>query len=125
MTAVPYAVVATPGQLADAVLTLTAARRIAVDTESDSRHRYPERVCLVQLAGAERVYLIDPLRVPDLIPLRPLLESSRVEKVLHGADYDLRGLNRDWGLTAVNLFDTYVAARLVGIEQVGLGALAA
>ena len=124
MTAVPYAVVATPGQLADAVLTLTAARRIAVDTESDSRHRYPERVCLVQLASAERVYLIDPLRVPDLIPLRPLLESFRVEKVLHGADYDLRGLNRDWGLTAVNLFDTYVAARLVGIEQVGLGALA-
>ena len=124
MTASPYAVVATPGQLLEAVLALTAARRIAVDTESDSRHRYPERVCLVQLAGAGRVYLIDPLRVPDLTPLRGLLGFSQFEKVLHGADYDLRGLHRDWELTTVNLFDTYVAARLVGIEQVGLGALA-
>ena len=103
---------------------LAAAPWVGVDTESNSRHRYPERVCLVQLAGAGRVYLVDPLRVPDLSPLREMLESTRVEKVLHGADYDLRGLDRDWGLTTANLFDTYVAARLVGIEQVGLGALA-
>ncbi|MDE2766074.1 MAG: HRDC domain-containing protein, partial [Chloroflexota bacterium] len=53
-----------------------------------------------------------------------LLASPPVEKILHGADYDLRGLHRDWGLTAANIFDTYVAARIAGIEQVGLSALA-
>ena len=124
LSAPTYELVGAPDELSQAALTLTAAFRVAVDTESDSRHRYPERVCLVQIAGAERVYLIDPLLVPDLAPLRALLESRRVEKILHGADYDLRGLHRDWSFTTANIFDTYVAARLVGIEQVGLSALA-
>ena len=75
-----YELVGAPDALSQAALTLTAAPRVAVDTESDSRHRYPERVCLVQIAGAGRVYLIDPLLVPDLAPLRALLESRRVEK---------------------------------------------
>ena len=125
LTASQYAVVATPRPV--------VGGRAGADRRAAHRRRHgvqqPATDTLSACASCSwrargRVYLIDPLRVPDLTPLRGLLEFPQFEKVLHGADYDLRGLHRDWGLTAVNLFDTYVAARLVGIEQVGLGALA-
>ena len=86
-------------------------------------HHYPERVCLVQVATPQSTYLLDPLALVDLSPLGPALSSPRVLKLLHGADYDVRGLNRDWGLTITNLFDTHIAARFLGLERVGLAAL--
>ena len=102
---------------------LERADRIAVDTEADSMHHYPERVCLVQVATPRTTWLLDSLALGDLAPLAPVLASRRVLKLLHGADYDIRGLNRDWGLTVANLFDTHVAARFLGLERVGLAAL--
>ncbi len=119
----PFDLVTTTEQLARVVAACTGAARLAIDTEANSRHHYPEHVCLVQIAVADLVFLIDPLAVSDLSPLAPVLADPSVEKLLHGADYDLRGLHRDWGLTIVNVFDTYVAARLVGLEEVGLAAL--
>ena len=96
---------------------------IAVDTESNSRHKYPERVCLVQLATAKGVYLIDTLAVEEMKPLGEILADESVVKVIHGADYDIRSLDRQWGFRVRNLFDTSVAARFVGIEKYGLSAL--
>ncbi|MDE2900214.1 MAG: HRDC domain-containing protein [Chloroflexota bacterium] len=102
---------------------LERARRIAVDTEADSMHHYPERVCLVQVATPESTYLLDSLALVDLSPLAKALSARGVLKLLHGADYDIRGLDRDWGLAVANLFDTHVAARFLGRERVGLAAL--
>ena len=70
--------------------------RVAVDLESDNFYRYPDRVCLVQLATPDAVYIIDPLSIKDITPLGELLANAAVEKVFHSANSDLRLLDRDW-----------------------------
>lgn len=96
---------------------------VALDTEADSFHHYRERVCLIQLSFAGRDVLIDPLGGLGLEPLAPMLGDASVRKIVHGADYDLRVLDRDYGLRIRGLFDTMVAARFVGHRSFGLAAL--
>lgn len=102
---------------------LRQAPRVAVDIESNGFFRYHERVCLVQLASAETAFLVDPLAIDDVGPLDELFADSSVEKVFHAADYDLRSLDRDWEFHVNNLFDTSIAAALVGSERLGLQAV--
>jgi ribonuclease D len=105
---------------------LAAARAeplVAVDTEAASFHRYVDRVYLVQLSTRTTTAIIDPLAVADLAPLGALLAEPRVEKVFHDADYDLRILDRDYGVRARHLFDTRIAAQLLGEPAIGLAAL--
>ncbi len=94
-----------------------------MDTEAASFHRYRDRICLIQLSTSVQTAIIDPLALEDLSPVGELLADTRVEKVFHDADYDLRILDRDYGFRAVRLFDTRVAAQLVGEPAVGLAAL--
>jgi ribonuclease D len=94
---------------------------VALDTESNSFHVYRERVCLLQLSVPGRDFIVDPLAV-DVRPLGPLLEDGR-EVVLHGADYDVRCLKREWGWRLPRLFDTMAAARRLGRGALGLSAL--
>jgi ribonuclease D len=96
---------------------------LAVDTEADSFHHYREKVCLVQLSAGDRHALIDPLAAIDLKPLQKWLADASVPKVLHGADYDIRLLARDFGLSVSGLIDTMIAARILGEPAVGLAAL--
>ena len=112
-----------PDQVYDLARTLLAEPIIAVDTESNSLHAFQEQVCLVQFSTPQADYLVDPLAVPDLSPLAEVFASPQVEKVLHGADYDVLTLRRDFGFAFANLFDTMIAARILGYSRVGLGAL--
>jgi ribonuclease D len=98
------------------------APSLAIDTESDSLYRYRERVCFLQIGVGSQAYLIDPLALPDLELLREIFEGPQ-QKVLHGADYDLSGLFRDFEIRLSNVFDTMIAAQLLGREQLGLAAL--
>jgi ribonuclease D len=66
-------------------------------------------------------FIVDPLSNVDLEPLRHALESREI--VLHAADYDLRMLRRGLNFTASKIFDTVIAARLLGIREFSLGAL--
>jgi ribonuclease D len=102
---------------------LSQVPRLGLDTEADSRHHYPEKVCLLQVSTPRAVYVVDPLARLDMAPLAAVLDDPRVEKVLHGADFDLRGMHRDWGHTVRGLYDTNVAARFAGLERLGLAAL--
>jgi ribonuclease D len=122
-TQLPIEILTDSRQLLDLSNSLSQQQRIAIDTESNSRHRYPERVCLVQLATNTCVYLIDTLSVEDLTPLGNVLADPSITKVIHGADYDIRCLDREWKFQLRNLFDTTVAARFAGIEKYGLSAL--
>jgi ribonuclease D len=107
-------------QAADSLLRQSV---VAVDTESNSLHAYREQVCLIQFSTSQTDYLVDPLALSDLSPLAPLFGDPHIEKVFHAAEYDLITLKRDFGFAFANLFDTMVAARILGWEEVGLGAI--
>jgi ribonuclease D len=112
-------------QDADGLARLLEALRsepaVALDTESNSFHVYRERVCLLQLSSRSQDWVVDPLAV-DVRPLGALLCDGR-ETVLHGADYDVRCLWREYGWRLPRLFDTMVAARRLKRTGLGLSAL--
>ena len=98
---------------------------LAIDSESDSLYHHFEKVCLIQLASDRRgAVLIDPLALRDLRPLAPLMADPGVTKVLHGADYDVTTLKRDFGFSFAGVFDTMIAARFLGLPEIGLQAVA-
>jgi ribonuclease D len=98
---------------------------LALDSESDSLHHHREKVCLIQAAdGAGHAWLVDTLARPELAPLGRIVADPSVVKVLHGADYDVVTMKRDFGFTFANVFDTMIAARYLGLPAVGLQALA-
>ena len=97
---------------------------VSVDTESNGFFRYPERVCLVQMATDTGCYLVDPLAVDTAELLGSILHDPSIKKILHSGDNDIRTLDREWGLTIVNLYDTSIGARFLGLEKLGLGNVA-
>ena len=112
-------------ELARFAESLAGSAALALDTESDSLHHHVEKVCLIQIA-TERGggYLVDPLAVRDLSPLADVMADPGVAKVLHGADYDVTTLKRDFGFRFAGIFDTMIAARMLGRPQIGLQAIA-
>ena len=132
-------------QLASLIGRIESVDRVAIDTEADSLHSYREKLCLLQISVtapdvADRIdtgpsvcrdhrsaggdvcdYIVDPLADLDLESLRRALEAKEI--VLHGADYDLRMMRRGLTLVAGKIFDTMIAARLLGIREFSLAAL--
>lgn len=100
---------------------LTGESVIAVDTESDSLYSYFEKVCLLQFSTRENDYVVDPLALPGLETLAPVFADAHTEKVFHAAEYDLLCLKRDYPLVFKNIFDTMIAARILGWKNIGLG----
>ena len=112
----------TDAKLAALVPAVAAAPWLAVDTEADSLHAYPEKVCLIQISTPAGDELIDPLAPMDLTPLLAVFKTR--ELILHAADYDLRLLRKHHDFVPSAIFDTMLAARLLGERQFGLSALA-
>jgi ribonuclease D len=102
---------------------IASSQILAIDTEGASFHRFVDRIYLLQLSTERKHAIIDPLRVEAIAGLGSLLESREVEVVFHDADYDLRLLHQDYGWRVTNIFDTRVAAQLLGIKAFGLAAL--
>ena len=102
---------------------IAGAPSIALDTEGASFHRFVDRVYLMQLSTRDATAIVDPLPTGDLSSLRPLVESPGVEIVFHDADYDLRLLRQDYGWATRHIFDTRIAAQLLGYKAFGLAAL--
>jgi ribonuclease D len=114
----------TPEALAELSRSLQGCATIALDTESDSLYHHFDKVCLVQVANDRgECFLVDTLVLRDLAPLAPALGDPSIVKVLHGADYDVSTLKRDFGFVFASLFDTMIGARLLGRAQIGLAAL--
>ncbi len=108
-------------KLAEWIGRVRAAAWLAVDTEADSLHAYPEKLCLIQISLPGGDELIDPLASLDLSGLLEALRGR--ELILHGADYDLRLLRRECGFVPETVFDTMLAARLLGFVEFGLTTL--
>lgn len=114
--------IATPEQLADFTARLDTHRVIGLDTEADSLHSYREKICLLQVCSPDGFFLVDPLAAGlDLSAFYASLTAHTI--IVHGADYDLRLLGRHPAFDATDIFDTSIAARFLGLEQIGYAAL--
>jgi ribonuclease D len=108
---------------------LRSQPRFALDTESNSLYSYQGKVCLIQIstyaASHEEIldFLVDPLRLSDLSPLGELFADPSIEVVMHAADNDILMLYRSYGFRFGRVFDTQLAARILGWKQVGLAAI--
>jgi ribonuclease D len=115
-----------PGDLETALFRLHGADRLALDTEFMRERTYHPQLCLVQIASAVDCVLIDPLAGLDLAPLHALLQERSRLKILHAARQDLEVLLLAGGAVPGPLFDTQIAAALLGLPpQVGYAELVA
>ena len=113
-----------PDELARGVRELAAAPTLALDTEGDSLHHYPERLALIQLGLPDgTVWLVDPIALPDLTPLAPLFADPARTLILHAGDNDLVHLKRRYGFVFASVFDSAIAGRFLGGRALGLDVL--
>ncbi len=112
----------TPDALRAVVARFAASHApVALDVERAGSFRYSDSACLVQIRREDvGTALIDTIALPDLSPLAPAL--SNAVWILHAADQDLASL-AEVGLHPPQLFDTLIAARLLGYERFGLAAV--
>ncbi|MEA3335247.1 MAG: HRDC domain-containing protein [Chloroflexota bacterium] len=104
---------------------MAVARRapiLSVDTESNSLYAYYHQICLIQVSFPGADYLIDPLAV-DILPLNELFSSPQYQKIFHAAENDILGLKRDFDFEFANIFDTMMAARILGWPRASLAAI--
>jgi ribonuclease D len=113
----------TPDAAAKFFASLPSSGAIALDTEGASFHRFVDRIYLLQVSAPGVTAVLDPLTIGAPSRMGELLQSRAVEVVLHDADYDLRLLHQDYGWHVNHIFDTRVAAQLLGIKAFGLAAL--
>lgn len=113
--------------VAEVAAALAASDWHALDTESNSMYVYRERVCLVQVNAGGRLFVIDPLALPPgpgaLAPLRGPLEDPTRITWLHGGEYDVACLRRDYQIQLRGVWDTQQAASMLGWEKTGYGAV--
>ena len=109
----------------EAAAVCRAAGLLALDTEADSMYSYFHKVCLIQATADGRSMVIDPLALEaaDLEPLWTVVGDPAVPLLMHGADYDIRVLDRDYGARVRGLQDTQIMAQLLGEAKTGLAAL--
>jgi ribonuclease D len=96
---------------------------IGVDLEADSMHSFKEKICLIQVATKDEAFLVDPFTIDHFSPFVAVLENPEIIKVFHGADFDVRSLDREMGAQIENLFDTEIACRFLNVRERGLAAL--
>jgi len=120
---VPLVLVDSDEKLVNAVDAMRGLPAIAVDLEADSFHHYREKVCLIQVSIPGTDYVIDTLAVSGLDPLATLLSDPDQIKVLHGCDYDVVSLKRDYGIHLHGLFDTMIGAQFLNLPRLGLADL--
>jgi ribonuclease D len=96
---------------------------LAVDTEANSLYAYREQVCLIQISSPKKDYIIDPLALEDLSPLGDIFSNPGIEKIFHASEYDILIMYDEYQFGFRNLFDTMLAAQILGRKKLGLDAL--
>lgn len=113
-----------PAELAALAARLRRQPWFALDTEFLRERTYYPRLGLIQVADPGQLCCIDPLALDDLTPLTAVLSDQNVIKVVHAASQDLEILLQETGVMPRPLFDTQVAAALLGHpDQIGYARL--
>jgi ribonuclease D len=116
-----FSLIDQPGQIQPLLEAIERSSEVVMDTEADNMYRFRVRVCLLQFYVGGEVFLLDALAPIDLDPLWRRLSKKHL--VMHGSDFDLRLLNDFCGFRAKSLFDTMLAAQLLGRGRIGLASL--
>lgn len=103
---------------------LSSKKEIGVDIECENNfHHYGVYISIIQVSTRDKNYVFDVLRLGKIGPLAKVLENPNIVKVFHNVDFDLRILGTQFGCRPKNLFDTQIAASLLGKENIGLADL--
>ena len=116
-----FSLIDQPGQLPALLAAIDQSNEVVMDTEADNMFRFRVRVCLLQFYVCGEVFLVDALAPIDLGSLWPRLAKKHL--VMHGSDFDLRLLYDFCRFRAKSLFDTMLAAQLLGRGRIGLASL--
>jgi ribonuclease D len=117
-----YQLIDQPGSLEPLLEALERVKEVSLDTEADNMFHYKTRVCLMQFLVGEQVFLLD-LLAPGL-KLDPLWKVlAKKHLIMHGSDFDLRLLHDLCRFQPHSLFDTMLAAQLLGRARIGLASL--
>jgi ribonuclease D len=108
--------------LEEVCVELAKCDRLAFDTESNGFYAHKEKVCLIQISTATEDFIVDPIAFKDISALGPLFADPKIEILFHAGEYDVLCLKRDYGFTFTNLYDTMIAARILGTKELGLAA---
>ncbi|MGB3562764.1 MAG: HRDC domain-containing protein [Thermoanaerobaculia bacterium] len=123
----PYRWIAEPQGLEELASALDAQGSHCLDSESNSGFAYEERLCLLQLNVGDELWLVDLLALAEesaaLDPLRSVLESQSHTTILHGGEFDVGCLKRDYDLDLHGVWDTQQAASFLGWPKTGYGAV--
>jgi ribonuclease D len=121
---VDYDHITTDRQLKDFCRELADAPSIAFDTEFVSEHSYRPELCLIQVAAADRMAVIDPQSISDVTPFWELLAKPGHDTLVHAGREELLFCLSAVGTPPCQLFDVQIAAGLVGHEYpAGYGSL--
>ena len=120
MKKIKYIYIENKKALKDFVVSIKKAKKIAVDMEADSLFNFESRVCLLQIRAMRKNAIIDTVKLCDLSLLKTIFADKKIEKIFHGADYDVRSLARDFDFEINNIFDTELASRFLGIKKTNL-----
>lgn len=110
-----------PSQLHSHLSKILNASELGIDCESDSFYSYHEKICFLQISTTEALFILDCLAFPSLGELKPVFSNPNVPKYIHGAEFDIISLKRDYHLSIYGLFDTMVASQVLNCPAVGLG----
>ncbi|MEN6320999.1 MAG: ribonuclease D [Syntrophaceae bacterium] len=113
----------TSSKMEEAKEDISTSSIICVDTEYDSFRYFREVLCLIQIEAEKRTYLFDPLNSLSFSFLEKIFADPAILKVMHAGDNDIRILKRDYGFEFKNIFDTHIAAALLGCHYLSLSAL--
>ena len=121
---ISYMYIATQENLAAFVERARSSSVLAIDTEFLREKTYYAKLCLLQMATDDEVVIVDPFEMDDLSVMAPLLEDERIVKLFHAAGQDLEIILREVGVLPRPVFDTQIAAALLGhTQQIGYAAL--
>jgi len=114
----------TPDSLKKACEELEKSSVLCVDTEFHREKTYYAQFALLQISSRDQCYVIDPTSLEDLSPVWELMHNENILKVFHAARQDLEIILLESGALPLPLFDTQVAAALLGYgQQIGFGNL--
>ena len=115
MISTQYQYINTTSQLQSAIEVCSGADALAVDTEFARFNTYYPNVGLIQLGTTEACFLVDPLTIDDLSPLKLILAEPSILKVFHACSEDLEVFQHAMGLIPSPIFDTQISAALMGV----------